>query len=430
MSPALQPCLSTCGPPGTTRTCGRARPTRTPSLVLAVILAAGCQSDGGSSADPFSADPWTVSGPEVRIGSLDDPEYVFASVYRLAISPGGLLHSLHPDDATIRQWTAEGTPAGSIGRRGEGPGEFAAAYNMGFFGDSLWVWDVVRTRASYFDPAGEFLGAVSPRVDIGEPDGSPLRPVRPLRDGNLLGMALPFSHLIATGQLTRSPIVLMDAEGNTLSHIWMQLHEPRDVLALLNEDGAGGSYLTQPFLDGALYSDIDHGVLAVERRAWTGDGEPVVTVTGIGLTGDTLFASRVPYTPTPLPSARVDSVVRATAEGAHPSMSRREPGLAIGTLEDDIRRAIYAPAYLPAVAEVAVAEDGNIWLRRFDPVESERGEQMNEWWVLDPEANPLTRSLTPAGLRVMLIRDDAVWGIERDELDVEYIVRYRLVKRG
>ena len=123
MSPALQPCLSTCGPP---------RPTRTPALALAVILAAGCQSDGVSSPDPFSADPWTVSGPEVRIGSLDDPDYIFASVNRLALSPDGLLHSLHPDEATLRQWTAEGTHAGSIGRKGEGPGEFVVPFNMGF----------------------------------------------------------------------------------------------------------------------------------------------------------------------------------------------------------------------------------------------------------------------------------------------------------
>ncbi len=394
------------------------------------MLAAGCQSDGVSSADPFSADPWTVSGPEVRIGSLDDPVYIFASVERLALSPDGLLHSLHPDEATIRQWTAEGTPAGSFGRAGEGPGEFVIPYNMGFFGDSLWVWDVLRSRASYFDPGGEFLGSVSAMVGLGGPDGSTLRPVRPYRDGSFLGMEFPSLDRVARGQLTRTPFVLMDAEGNTQSHIWMQPHEPRDVLALLRADGTGGRYASQPFGDDVLPTDIAHGVLAVERRAWTGDGEAIVSVTGIGFTGDTLFASRIPYTPTPLPSARVDSVVRATGERMHPSMSRREPGLAIGTLEEDIRRAIYAPAYLPAVAEVAVAEDGNIWLRRFDPFVSETGEQMNEWWVLDPAGNPLARSLTPAGLRVMLIRDDAVWGIERDELDVEYIVRHRLVKRG
>ena len=213
---------------------------------------------------------------------------------------------------------------------------------------------------------------------------------------------------VATGQLTRTPFVLMDVEGNTQSHIWMHPHEPRDVLALLTEDGTGGSYSSQPFLDDALPTDIDHGVLAVERRAWTGDGEAIVTVTGIGLTGDTLFTSRVSYTPTPLPAARVDSVVRATAERMHPSMSRRKPGLTIRELEEDIRNAIYAPAYLPAVAELTVARNGNIWLRRFDPVESETGEQMNEWWILDPAGSPMARAHAPAGHRTIPPREGRV----------------------
>ena len=397
---------------------------------LAVILTTGCGGDGGPATSSFADAPWTFDGPEVRIGSLDDPDYIFASVERLALSPDGVLHSLHPDEATIRQWTAEGTPAGSVGRAGEGPGEFVVPYSMGFFGDSLWVWDVLRSSASYFDLAGEFLGSASAMVGSGGPDGLPLRPVRPYRDGGFLGMALPFSEQVATGQLTRTPFVLMDSEGNTQSHIWMRPHEPRDVLALPGMDGTGGSYSTQPFLDDVLATDIDHGVLAVERRAWTGDGEAVVTVTGIGLTGDTLFTNRVSYTPTPLPTARVDSVVRATAERMHPSMSRRRPGLTIGALEEDIRSAIYAPAYLPAVAELAVARNGNIWLRRFDPVESETGEQMNEWWALDSAGSPMARAHTPAGLRVMLIGDEVVWGVESDEMDLDYIVRYRLVKDG
>ena len=397
---------------------------------LAVILTTSCGDDGGPATSSFADTPWTFDGPEVRIGSLDDPDYIFSPVERLALGPDGLLHSLHPDEATLRQWTTEGTPAGSFGRAGEGPGEFVVPYNMGFFGDSLWVWDVLRSRASYFDLGGEFLGSVSAMVGFGGPDGSTLRPVRPYRDGSFLGMAFPSLDQVANGQLTRTPFVLMDAEGNTQSHIWMHPHEPRDVLALPRDDGTGGRYAGQPFGDDVLPTDIDHGVLAVERRAWTGDGEAVVTVTGIGFTGDTLFTNRVSYTPTPLPTARVDSVVRATAERMHPSMSRREPGLTIRALEEDIRRAIYAPAYLPAVAELAVARNGNIWLRRFDPVESETGEQMNEWWILDPAGSPMARAHTPAGLRMMLIGDEAVWGVESDELDVDYIMRYRLVKDG
>ena len=91
---------------------------------------------------------------------------------------------------------------------------------------------------------------------------------------------------------------------------------------------------------------------------------------------------------------------------------------------------MYRPSHLPAVRGVMQAEDGTIWLRRYDPVESETGEQMNEWWVLDADGAPLARALTPVGLSMRVINGDTVWGVERDELGVEYIVRYRLAKDG
>ena len=121
---------------------------------------------------------------------------------------------------------------------------------------------------------------------------------------------------------------------------------------------------------------------------------------------------------------RVDSVVHAWAEE-----ERDNPG-ALTPSEPQIREALYQPSYLPAVDHVVEAENGTIWLRRFDRVQLETGEQMIEWWVLDAEATPLARALTPVGLDVRLITSDMVWGIERDELDIEYIVRYRLTKDG
>ena len=85
---------------------------------------------------------------------------------------------------------------------------------------------------------------------------------------------------------------------------------------------------------------------------------------------------------------------------------------------------------MPAVSHLIGAEDGTIWLRRFDPVELETGEQVFDWWVLDGEGAPLALARTPVGLDVRLITDGMVWGLERDELDIEYIVRHRVMKDG
>ena len=109
--------------------------------VVVAIIAAACEDNEGSSPDPFAANLWSLSDREARIGSVDDPDYIFNPILRMALGPDGLLYTAHEGGGTIRRWTADGNLAGSLGKKGEGPGEFEYPYGVGFFGDSLWVWD-------------------------------------------------------------------------------------------------------------------------------------------------------------------------------------------------------------------------------------------------------------------------------------------------
>ena len=401
-----------------------------PTILLVLVVTGACQSDPGTAPSPFTGDPWTLSGPEVTIGSVDDPEYVFGPVAALVPGPDGFLYSLHWQEGSFRRWSADGTPSGSVGREGEGPGEFRRPSEMGFFGDSLWVWDLDGYHVTYFDLGGKHLGRVSPEVDFGDfggPEGMPPRPERPFRDGTFLGIEPTPADWVATGEMTEAAFTHMDAEGATLGTIWMHPYEPRDGLALLRE-GGGGFFGPQAFGDGAAYAVSDEGLLVTERRAWTGEGEAAFTLTRIGLAGDTIMSVRVPYTPAPLATDRIDSAVVAMTDDMYEFMSARQPGLARAALEQRIRDATYKPAYVPPVGETMLDAAGNIWVRRFDPVELDTGEAVNEWWIMDADGAPLARALTPAGLQVRHIGADIVWGVEQDEFEVDYIVRYRLVK--
>ena len=391
-------------------------------LLLALTIAGGCQPDTGSTPDAFEDNLWTLSERELRIGSVDDPDYLIGFIAGMALGPDGLLYTLEWGEGSIRRWTPDGAPAGTIGRMGEGPGEFEQPTNLGFFGDSLWVWDMDAYRVNYFDLDGEFLGSVSPKVQFGSAGQSPPRPGTPLRDRTFIGTSPAWSHAIANGTLTESTYAHMDADGIILAEIWAMPLEPRDQFAIMNDDGIGGRFGNQPFGDGYSASIGNDGLLVLEARAWTGTGDPAVTVTKIGLTGDTVFTAPVPYDPVPLSAERFDSAVAA--------MTEDWSGFGEPVTEARIREAMYRPAYLPAVARLMRAADGTIWLRRFDPVQSETGESMTESWVLNAEGAPLARALFPADLRVAVIDGDTVWGIEMDELDVQYIVRYRLVKGG
>ncbi len=386
------------------------------AVTLASVFSVGCGGGADSAANLFGGTPWTLDGPEVRIGSLDDPDYLFGLVGAVVPGPDGFIYSLHPRDAVVRRWTADGTPAGTIGRQGEGPGEFTQPGRMGFFGDSLWVMDSGLNRASYFDTGGEFLGSVSPEISLEGPNGRAVRPGYPLRDGTFTARPGAGAMQIATGELTENPLMRVDAEGNALGTIWLQPYKPLDILALLDQGGRGGMFSNQAVRDAPITASLERGLLVIDRDAWTGSGPATIGVTRIDLGGDTLFARSFPYTPVPLSSERVDSAVRATTERLR------------NYSEGDIRAATYRPSHLPPLGGIVVGRDGTIWLRHYDPTRSEAGEEVYEWWVLDAEGHPLARAVTPARLRLRTITADVVWGVERDELDVEYIVRYRLVK--
>lgn len=61
-------------------------------------------------------------------------------------------------NATIYRWTCNGQPAGKVGRRGEGPGEFNLPAPMARLrGDTIAVLDQPLGRLSLFDRSGRFI---------------------------------------------------------------------------------------------------------------------------------------------------------------------------------------------------------------------------------------------------------------------------------
>lgn len=392
--------------------------------VAATLLAtAACDVGPGTDADS-SVPRFGVGEPEIRMGGIDDPDYAFGFVRAAVVGPDGRVYTLHANDAFVRRWTAEGRPDGQIGRAGEGPGEFSAPGAMGFFGDSLWVVDVRTYTATYFDLAGEYLGQVKPEVRFASredgPTASPPRPQRPLRDGSWVGRKPAWSHEIATGELTEIPLVRMDSTGSVLDTLFVDRMRPTDILALIREDGQGGFYGRQPFGDGNVVLWDDHGVAVLERRAWTGEGPAELVVRRIGWDG-AVSEARVPYSAEPLAAERVDSVVRADADRMHSFMARSRPGLTLAQFRDLLSDATYRPGYLPPVKEAFAAVDGAIWMQRFDPVDGR-----DVWRVLGHGGQIEREIHLPAGLRPLWSDGTSLLGVETDELDVNYIVRYRV----
>lgn len=68
----------------------------------------------------------------------------------VAIADDGELYVVERDPLTVRRYNAEGMEVGTIGRAGEGPGEFRNA-GITLNGDTLFVHDIRLMRATAFD---------------------------------------------------------------------------------------------------------------------------------------------------------------------------------------------------------------------------------------------------------------------------------------
>ncbi len=117
-----------------------------------------------------------------------------------------------------------------------------------------------------------------------------------------------------------------------------------------------------------------------------------------------------------MPNGFIDSVIDAVSERASRRTfpNRREAIRAI-------RNALYQPDYVPPVTDVVMGRDATLWIRR----EVFPGDSI-AWNVLDELGNTVGLLTLPKRLRVRQAQRDFVWAVALDELDVPYVVRYRV----
>lgn len=94
------------------------------------------------------------SVPLVVVGTRDDhPAYEFAQVKGGILRPDGGMLIAENSDRTLREFGPDGTYRRSVGRAGQGPGEFDSIRAMfRFAADSVLVYDWGQRRATVFGP--------------------------------------------------------------------------------------------------------------------------------------------------------------------------------------------------------------------------------------------------------------------------------------
>ncbi len=380
--------------------------------LIASIACTGPAADG----DGFDAAEMLAT-EELRIGSPDDAETAFTWFRELQVGPDGTIYTGHSQQSEIRMHDQSGAFIRTIGRHGQGPGEFDQIGRMAIVGDTLWILDRGQYRFSYFDLEGDFLG--SERIPLKLTDAPTEYPVRPssrLPDGTIVGSPGAPAHLVASGEMTESYIATMDTAGNVRDTIaWRSFgHSIWEIAD--RENRTFGTYRRQPFSDSEHLSISRYDATATRIRFDSAPegAAPTFTVTSWRIRGDTVFDRAYAYEPVPLRTEMVDSIVDEFANSDF-LRGRVTPANA----ERWAREGLYLPEYHPPVSALLVGHDGRLWLRA-----EELGEPAVTWRIIANDGSPLGTVELPKGFTMMFARGFQVWGMELGEFDVPQIVRY------
>lgn len=377
-------------------------------------------------ASPLAAvSPFPVSTQELprrtaheafRIGGIDAPPHAsFRSEPRLAVTDGGLMVVASSASPTLELFDGAGVHLRSIGRAGEGPGEFRAVMAHGVLADTLWAVDFPVPRLSRFLLDGGHLGDRRLGIlDRGMPMSAPESITALLRGGWTL--TVPSAFPAGRDERVAVPVLLgrLDSdERRPVADRWMPpgFHVPGvgvfgqtafiHLSPLVAAAGDGSGFAL------AAWDESRPGELRLTR--FHPDGAEAWTRT------------------LPLPASRVSPGVRAAmldaaVEVATPMVEQaRRMGQPVrGSVESLVREGLHLPEHHPPVDRMVVGADGGVWLRR-------GGEgEVREWLVLGPEGTPRYTFLLPEGVTVRAALQDSAWATGLGEYDVPYIVRLDL----
>jgi hypothetical protein len=306
----------------------------------------------------------------------------------------------------IRLYDANGSFLRKSGGKGRGPGEFeqmGSAFQL-LRGDSLVAYDVQLRRFSFFSSEGQFL-----RTSTFEwsPAGFP-RPIGILDDGSLL---VSIDRVIAQGE-TRQGLI-----RNPTSYLRATFRgEVLDTLATVpgseqyvTTEG-GGLAVTPP-----LFGRYPVQALRGDQVAVASNDSYEIAV----YSRESALKRVIRHTrePRPITDSDWDALMRSNLEGADSEWR--------GGLEATYRK-MTRPAAMPFFSAAVFDDEGNLWLESFRAPSDARA----EWTVFDAGGRMLGTVALPDGFRPTHIGGDFVLGVGRDDLDVEYVREYGLLKDG
>ncbi|HEX2167578.1 MAG TPA: hypothetical protein VHG09_10145 [Longimicrobiales bacterium] len=381
---------------------------RNTTILLFVITVSGCDADSG--ADPGAATPEVphdVLTVDQVIGGADEksPEYEFGRVAGLALLADGRVALVDGINNLVRVFSREGKHLFAFGREGAGPGEFSGPCCPAV--DSrqrLWIRDGGNARYSIFEIHSDSAGysgqvrmahgdvnrwvattfdAAGSVIDIGsrtDPQAGVRRTYR--------------MHLDSAGSVVREEAVHKVPDDSTAVKT-IKREIPGGVATLFGYQPHGPSELVAYSPNG----EFAHALSSRHVIDWRApDGSLIRTITGAVAQGPAL-------------SAREDSAAEERLRVLADRFDMTVPQLGLDV-----------PDRKTPLRDLFFDDHGRLWVELQVP---DGGDRMAHVYDV---SGILERTVAwPASISLAegIIRDETVWGVGRDSLDVPTVVRLR-----
>lgn len=350
--------------------------------------------------------------PLVRIGVQDGEEaYQFSRIEDAILRADGSVAVLDRGAGTLRVFDSLGDLRWSTGRSGDGPGEFRAPIRIESVRgespvlDTLIVWDVALGRFSLFVEPNGLVRTVRASELAGR-----ARLLGILRDASAVMERRATERLVDQGRqavATTSEILRSDtsrAQFSTLGRFAqvMQYQEFNDP-------------------DGAFSPAIFSGVVRFSATAdgfWSGDPDQ----TELRRWVDGALQRIVRWRGPDRTVRNADVEALGTVWNANASTPRNQE-LYRRFIETHPRAERF-----PAFDELLADSAGNVWMQ--DAVLEHLDDGVRRWTLLSSDGTSFRARLEhSATLRLLRVTGDQVLAVERDELDVERLVVFRMSER-
>jgi len=362
-------------------------------LVLAIV-----------AAETAAQSAWQLE-PEIRVGEVDGAG-ALANILSIVVSPssGSIFIS---NTEQIKVFGPDGRYLRQIGRKGPGPGEFAILTRISWLDGNIVATDFLAKRITQFTEEGAVVD--SRQMQFPSLDAFPsVQLLAPLRDGAVLGLAA--GPAMADQEL--QPLVWLGASGEL--KVIDELDISTQSVPLVGPNQARGR-LFRSINSSSLQSVDPRGSgVAIVHQPTPLNAQPTnFRIHKLDANGEVIFARSYSFSPRRLPTEVADSIVDLR-QGYRRQM---------GWNDRELRAALGLTAFQPPVTDLLLGVDSTIWIRR-----ESFGEELVEYWVLDPRGDPIGRLSLPRRAKLLYADRDFVWGLEFDRLDVPYAVRYRVLR--